>query len=95
MQREIYSVNAWIIQSTGAFSALSGYPKTFDSRSYDNDLEKTLNRAKAEWCNVLSGMGNRDDRPLQMACVIRMSDGLQIFMDKYGAIPEEPESSAE
>ena len=95
MQREIYFVNALIVQSNGAFSVLSGYPKTFDSKSYDNDVQKAMQRAKADWNEVLGTMGKRDDRPLQEAYVIRMSDGVQIFADKFGAMPEEPEPNAE
>lgn len=95
MTREIYFVNALIVQSNGAFAVLSGFPKTFDSKNYDNDLEKTLSRARGEWNEVLGSMGKRDDRPLQEAYVIRMSDGTQIYKDSFGKMPDEPDQESE
>lgn len=93
MQREIYEVTAKIVDSNGAFNTLSGYPKTFDSKNYDNDLNKTWKRAKGEWNEVLGVMAKRDDRPLQIAIVTRMSDGLQVLEDRYGDMPELEEPS--
>ena len=62
MRREIYEVYAKVVDSTGAYNTLSGYPKVFDSRSYDNDLDKTLRRARGEYYDTIGAMCKRDDR---------------------------------
>ena len=38
----IYTVNAWIVDSNGTFNYLSGYPKAFNSKNYQNDINKAL-----------------------------------------------------
>lgn len=91
MKREIYEVTAKIIDANGAFNTLSGYPKTFDSRNYQNDLDKTYMRAEGEWHSAMSAMSTRDDRLEQIAMVIRISDGVQIMVGRYGEMPEVPD----
>ena len=91
MQREIYEVTAKIVDANGTFNTLTGYPKTFDSKNYGNDLDKTWKRAKGEWNDALGDMSKRDDRPLQLATVTRMSDGVQVLVDRYGDMPELPD----
>ena len=88
MQREIYEINAKIVDANGNFSALDGYPKKFDSHSYNDDLEKARQRAYGEWHDVLGAMCKRDDRQLQMAYILRVSDGLVIESTVMGAIAE-------
>ena len=95
MQREIYEVTAKIVDSTGAYNTLSGYPKVFDSKHYDNDLDKTWRRATGEWHAAMTAMSVRDDRPLQLAMITRMSDGVQIIVDRYGDMPELPDPEPE
>ena len=95
MQREIYEVTAKIIDANGTYNTLSGYPKKFDSMSYDNDLDKTYKRAIGEWHDVMSTMSKRDDRPLQLAMMTRMSDGVQVIVDRYGDMPELPDPEPE
>lgn len=91
MQREIYEVTAKIVDANGAFNTLSGYPKTFDSKNYGNDLDKTYKRAEGEWHDAMSAMSKRDDRPLQLAMITRMSDGVQVLVNRYGDMPELPD----
>ena len=75
----------------------SGYPKTVDSRSYDNDLEKTLNRAYGLLGAAESSMATQDTRQVQYGYIVRVSDGMQIEKRKFGKLadlpdPEEGES---
>lgn len=93
MQREIYEVDAKVVDANRAFNNLSGYPKIFDSKSYENDLEKTKQRAMGGFYDALASMSKVDTRFLQIAMVTRMSDGVQIAIDRFGDMPEEPESS--
>ena len=91
MKREIYEVDAKIVDANGTYNTLTGYPKSFDSRNYSNDVDKTYKRAEGEWHSAMSAMSTRDDRPLQLAFVTRMSDGVQVLTGRYGDMPEVPD----
>lgn len=91
MKREIYEVTAKVIDANGTFNTLANYPKTFDSRNYNNDLDKTYNRALGEFHSVLGTMHTRDDRPEQLAMIIRISDGVQVAVERVGEMPEVPD----
>lgn len=60
-----FTVNAWIIDSNGTFSYLSGYPKAFQSKHYNNDVAKTLQRARGDFHTVIGTLCARDDRKVQ------------------------------
>ena len=87
MRREIYEVYAKVVDSTGAYNTLSGYPKVFDSRSYDNDLDKTLRRARGEYYDTIGAMCKRDDRQVQTVLLIR-SDGIVVDYMSVGQLAE-------
>lgn len=95
MQRQIYEVYAKVVDANGTYNTLSGYPKVFDSRHYDNDIHKTLLRATGEFASTWSEFCTREDRQLQMV-LLMTADGLIIDRKTVGAIadlpdPEEPE----
>jgi len=94
-KREIYEVYANIVDANGNYNALSGYPKTFDSKNYGNDLDKTRQRAYGEWHSALAAMAKVDTRQLQLAGIIRISDGLQIALERMGVLADLPEPEAE
>lgn len=48
MQRAIFEVYAKVVDANGSYNTLSGYPKVFDSRHYNNDIAKILQRAQGE-----------------------------------------------
>ena len=62
MARNIFSVNAMIVGSDGTFYNVDGYPKAFDSKSYQDDVDKAQARAEAEFADAWSAMNKRDDR---------------------------------
>lgn len=95
MLREIYELNAKVIDANSTFNTLSGYPKTFDSRSYSNDLEKTRQRALGGFYEVLGAMAKIDSRKLQIATLTRISDGVQIAVERFGDMPEDPDPEPE
>ena len=95
MKREIYEVYAKVVDANGSYNTLTGYPKVYDSRSYDNDLEKTLQRARGGWHEALDAMCKVDTRQVQFAMILRASDGLQIEMEKVGALAELPDPEPE
>ena len=91
MLREIFEVYAKVVDANGVYNTLSGYPKTFDTRSYDGDLEKTRMRAYGAWHEALGAMAKIDTRQKQFAMILRASDGIQIECAGFGAIPEDPD----
>lgn len=91
MKREIYEVYAKVIDANGAYNTLTGYPKVFDSHSYNDDIAITEKRAYGAYYEVLGAMCKRDDRQQQIAMIIRGSDGYQIMYTHYGAIADIPD----
>lgn len=95
MKREIYEVYANIVDANGSYNALSGYPKTFDSKNYGNDLDKTRQRAYGEWHSALAAMAKVDTRQIQLAGIIQVSNGMQIALERMGVLAELPDPEAE
>jgi len=95
MKREIYEVYAKIVSSGGNYTTLSGYPKIFDSMSYDNDIDKAKKRAYGAYHAVLGEMYAVDTRPLQIAMIFRASDGVQEILERVGELPEVPDPTPE
>lgn len=94
MVRDIFEVYAKVVDANGAYNTLSGYPKTFDSKNYDNDIEKAKNRALSEWHGALEAMYKRDDRQIQFAMIIQASTGNQIYLERVGELAELPNAGA-
>ena len=92
MARDIYIVNAHIVDANGTFNILSGYPKTFDSRNYNNDLEKTRRRAEGEFSDCWGAMCKRDDRMIQTV-TLELIDGYQIDKKSSGSFPLDTSNS--
>lgn len=95
MIREIFKVTAEIVDANGTYNPLIGYPKTFDSRNYDNDVAKAQKRAEGDWHEVMGAFAKRDDRQLQIAQVIQLSTGAIIQNDYVGKIAEVEEQTNE
>ena len=94
MQRAIFEVYAKIVDANGAYNTLSGYPKAFDSRNYNNDIDKTLQRAKGEFHDTFGAMCKRDDRQMQMV-LLMTAEGQQIDRQVIGAVPDDPDPNEE
>lgn len=90
MERNIFEVYAKVVDANGAYNTLSGYPKIFDSRNYNNDISKALQRAKGEFHETFGAMCKRDDRKMQMVILITAL-GQVIERQYIGAVPPEPE----
>ena len=65
MGRQIYVVNAMIVDANGAYHNLDGYPKVFDSKNYGGDIQKTYRRAQGDMYETWGAMCKRDDRLIQ------------------------------
>lgn len=94
MQRKIYEVYVKIVDANGAYNTLSGYPKIFDSRLYNNDIDKMLLRARAEFYETCGTLFKREDRQLQTIILIDAT-GTIIEQRVIGAIPEIPDPYTE
>ena len=94
MQRKIYEVYAKVIDANGNYNTLTGYPKAFDSRNYDNDIDKTLKRAVGEFSDTWGTMCKRDDRQLQTV-ILMSADGFVLERKSDGAIADLPDPEPE
>lgn len=87
MKRQIFEVYAKVVDSSGAYNTLSGYPKVFDSKNYNNDIDKTLMRATGEFATTWGQLCLREDRQLQMV-MLMTADGFVIDKKVIGAIAD-------
>ena len=98
--RQIYIVNATQVVTSeshpeGIYSVMSGYPKTFDSRSYDSteenpngNEEKALNSAKSEYFSRLSAMYVGSPTRVMATVTLERADGRTIMRECIGAFPD-------
>ena len=63
--RNIFIVSAYIVDSNGTFAYLSGYPKTFDSKNYSDNVDISKKRAEGDMSEQWGAMCKRDDRMIQ------------------------------
>ena len=92
MARAIFEVYAKVVDSTGAYNTLSGYPKVYDSNGYDGDVDKTRQRAYGGYWECLGAMAKVDTRKVQFAMLIDASSGQQIEASRIGELnPITPE----
>ena len=94
MQRQIFVVSAHIVDANGTFNVLNGYPKTFDSRGYNNDINKAQARALGDYHEVLGAMYKVDSRQLQTA-ICMTADGFILAEQSIGAIADLPDPAVE
>ena len=94
MQRQIFVVSASVVDANGTFNTLNGYPKTFDSKNYGNDIEKTRLRAEGEYSETYGAFCKRDDRQLQTV-MLMSADGFVIDTKHIGKIADLPDPEPE
>jgi len=90
MARQIFIVTANIVDANGTFNALPGYPKTFDSKNYQGDIEKAQRRAEGDFSEAWGAMCKVDTRQIQTVTLSTV-DGFQLDRKTSGSFPEEPE----
>lgn len=90
MQRQIFIVSASIVDANGSFANLSGYPKTFDSHLYGDDIDKAQRRAIGDASEAFGAMCKRDDRQLQTV-IVMTADGFLIEKKSIGKIADLPD----
>jgi hypothetical protein len=91
MARQIFIVNAQIVDANGTFNNITGYPKTFDSKSYSGDVDKAKRRAEGDMSEAWGAMCKVDTRQIQTVTLTTV-DGFQLERKSIGAFAEtEPE----
>lgn len=108
--RQIYIVNATQVvvsenNPQGLFSTVSGFPKQFDSRSYNateanpnGDSDAALRAAKAEYFSRLSANYAGSASRVMATVTLETAQGRTIMSECIGAFPDmtpEPEPEPE
>lgn len=94
MQRQIYIVDAAVVDANGTYNKLSGYPKLFDSRNYNNDINKTRRRAEGDAAEAYGAMCKIDSRQLQTV-ILMTADGSVLDRKFIGRIADLPDPEPE
>ena len=88
--RNIFTVSAYIIDANGTFNYLSGYPKNFDSRSYQDDVAKARKRADGDFSEAWGAMCKNDTRMVQTVTLTNIFGELLDHKSMGGFPVEEP-----
>ena len=93
MKREIYIVDTFIVDANGALAIPDGYPKTFDSKSFDGDADKAERYAEADASTMWAQMCNNNAGRQLQAVYCYSIDGFNIagFPKRRGALAELPD----
>lgn len=103
MARNIFIVNATQVVTSdahpeGAFSVMPGYPKNYDSLSYNGDTEAALRAAKSEYFSRLSANYAGSATRVMATVTLSQANGQLVMRDSMGAFPviaPEPEPEPE
>lgn len=87
MRRNIYLVDAIIVDANGTFNHLEGYPKKFDSKNYDGDVDKAKRRAEGDFSEIWGAMCKVDTRMIQTVTLTTV-DGFQLDRKTSGQFEE-------
>ena len=92
MARNIFIVNATQVVTSdshpeGLFSVISGFPKNYDSETYEGNAEKALNAAKSEYYARLSANYAGFTARVMATVTLSQANGQLIMRDSTGAFP--------
>lgn len=90
--RNIFTVSAYIVDANGTKNYLQGYPKDFDSNSYEGDVAKARKRADGDFSEAWGAMCKRDDRQMQTVTLTNIFGELLDRKSMGGFPVEEPET---
>ena len=63
--KNIFIVDAYQVDGSGTFAHISGFPKTFNSESYQGDVDTALKRATGAFASAWSGFCGVDNKQIQ------------------------------
>ena len=87
MARQIFIVDAHIVDANGTFNYLEGYPKKFDSRNYQDDVDKAQRRAEGDMSDRWGDMCKVDTRQIQTVALMT-ADGQLLEKKTMGTFAE-------
>ena len=93
MTRAIYITYAFIVDANGTWSNLSGYPISRDSKTMDNDLDKTAARAQADNADAWSNINKTDTRQLGTVFTVAANGFMVIPPRTRGRLADVPENA--
>ena len=93
MARNIFRVDAFIIDANGAYHGQDGYPKNFDSKNYGDDVDKAYKRADGDAMSVWASFCTQDTRMIQTVTLSDISGNL-IYKKSMGGFPADPVPNA-
>ena len=95
MQRQIFEVQSKTYSTTvgGYVSNISGYPKTFDSHSYGDDIDLTLKKAQGAFAEAWSNACKIDNREIQTILLMTV-DGVILEKKVLGKLEELPDETS-
>lgn len=93
MARNIFRVDAWTIDSTGAYHGVTNYPKNFDSNNYtatasESAVDIAFKRADGDASTVWADFCTKDNRQIQTVTLSDISGNL-IYKKSMGGFPVE------
>lgn len=93
MKRAIYVVNAMVVDASGAFNNVGGYPATFDSHTLNDDVDKAEARAYASFFSACSAgeTAKSNGRPLTVVTLTNVNNGMLTESRRIGEMPELPD----
>jgi hypothetical protein len=91
--RNIFRVDAFIIDANGTYQGVEGYPKNYDSKNYQDDVDKAYKRADGDAMSVWASFCTQDTRMIQTVTLSDIS-GYQIYKKSMGCFPAVPEPNA-
>ena len=94
MQRQIFVVDATVVDANGTYNHVGGYPKLFDSHAYNDDIDKARKRAEGDMSEAWGAMCKRDDRQMQTT-IMMTADGFVLERKSMGRIADLPDPEPE
>lgn len=94
MARQIFIVDAHIVDANGTFNYIPDYPKKFDSKNYGGDIDKAQIRAEGDMSDAWADMCKVDSRQISTVTLSTV-DGFQLEVKTRGAFPADPEPEPE
>ena len=87
--RNIFIINAQVVDANGTYNVLDGYPKRVDSNSYEGDVDKARRRADGLFSEAWGAMCKIDTRLIQ---TVTLEDvyGNQLDRKSMGRFPADP-----
>lgn len=88
MARNIFIVDAFKVNADGTSQHITNYPKTFNSDSYDGDVDKALKRAKGSFASTWSDFCSVDNYAMARVTLCDVA-GNEIKREVLGELPQE------